>query len=73
MTREAEMLFQVKYFANIPFNAEDVPLVFLVRLAETKTGHQMLTFTNISLIKLQAQNEVEDHYQELLVGSLDHE
>jgi len=47
--------------------------VFLVRLVETRTGHQMLTFTNISFIKLQAQNEVEDHYQELLVGSLGHE
>jgi len=73
MTREAEMLFQTKYFANIPFNAEEVPLVFLVKLVETKTGHQMLTFTNVSLIKLQAQNEVENHYQELLVGSLGHE
>jgi len=74
MTREAEMLFQAKYFANnIQFNAEEVTLVFLVRLVETKTGHQMLTFTDVSLTKLQAQNEVENHYQELLVGSLGHE
>jgi len=71
--REAEMQFQVKYFANILYNPEEVPLVFLVRLVETKTGHQMLTFTNVSLTKLQAQNEVENHYQDLLVGSLGHE
>jgi len=55
ISREGEMLFQVKYFANIQENAEDVPLVFLVRLVETKTGHQMLTFTNVSLVCLSAQ------------------
>jgi len=71
--REAEMQFQVKYFANILYDPEEVPLVFLVRLVETKTGHQMLTFTDVSLTKLQAQNEVENHYQDLLVGSLGHE
>jgi len=56
--REAEMLFQVKYFDKIEFNTENLPVVFLAKLVGTKTGHQMLSFTDVSLMKLQAQNEV---------------
>jgi len=45
----------------------------MARLTQIDSKHQLLTFTDVSLVSLRAKKQQETDYQDLLMGTLGHE